>query len=164
MNCQALICGAVFAAGFATTGAAETYSDFGTAEGWNVFVDHEQNSCLIERTEGDIHVQMGLTKGKDFAYIGVFTKGDSGLEPGNMGDFVFYLDEDTFHGDVTAFKTRAPEGYSGAYMLANNPNFISDVSSKNTFKAVNKDRIFEMSLHGAKEAIEMARECVAAQQ
>lgn len=158
-----IACGAVLAAAVSTGAAAQDFTNYGSVEGWNVFVDHKKESCVIEKSDEDMIVQMGLTKKKDMVYLGVFTKNQPGVEAGDMGDFIFDFDGDLFHGDVTAIDDKITEGYSGAYLTTNNPALIDDMANKNTFKAINKDVVFELSLEGSMKAMEMGRECLAAQ-
>ena len=64
----------------ANAAAADTFTNYGQAEGWNVFVDVEKMSCLIEKSDdaGNV-VQMGLTTDRSVAYVGVFTKAKTKL-------------------------------------------------------------------------------------
>ena len=144
--------------------AEERFSNFGMAEGWNVFVDHKRNSCVIEKADDDMVVQMGLTRDKKAAYLGVFTKAQPGVKGGDMGDYVFFIDDKAFHGKVTGIDDKITEGFTGAYLLTDNPDFVDSLAKGRVMKAVNEDTIFELSLDGSAAAIEMGRKCLAEQE
>lgn len=164
MTFKAIATGTAFVMAVASGAMAdERYSNYGSTDGWNVFVDHERNSCVMEKGDDDMIVQMGLTKDKSKGYLGVFTKNDPGVAAGDKGDFVFYLDDEVFHGKVTGIDDKITEGFSGAYLLADNPDFIAGVASKHVMKAVNEAQIFELSLEGTKKAMEMGRKCISEQ-
>ncbi len=49
---------------------------------------------------------------------------------------------------------------SAAYLLANNPDFVTDVMERETMIVMPESNFaFEISLAGTKKAIEAAREC-----
>ena len=108
-------------------------------------------------------VQMGVTKDKKLGYLGVFTPDPDNIEDGDLGDIILDIDGALYHSDAYGMKRNITQGYSGAYILANNPAFIDDLANRNTLKAIDHTRVFTMSLAGTKAAIEMGRACIAEQ-
>jgi len=141
------------------------FTKYGDAEGWNVFVDNERGSCLIERVDeaGNI-VQMGLTKDHAFGYLGVFSKGDTGIKKGKETEIFLDIDGVLFSSTSTGLKGNITKGYSGGYVLANNPVFIDAVKTKHVMTVFpKKAAAFKVDLHGTYKAMDMARKCNAEQ-
>jgi len=141
------------------------FTNYGEAEGWNVFVDNERGSCLIERIDGaDNIVQMGLTKDHSFGYLGVFSKGDTGIKKGKKSEIFLDIDGVLFSSMSTGLKGNITEGYSGGYILANNPVFIDAVKTKYVMTVFPKQAAaFTVDLHGTYKAMDLARKCNAEQ-
>lgn len=136
------------------------FAPFGTSGDWNVFVDTERKSCLIERVTEDSIVQMGLTADHAFGYIGVFSSRDTGIKRGEKEDIFIDIDGVIFQSQATGMKGNITEGYSGGYILANNPVFIDAVANGSSMIVFPEtDGMFTVDLEGTKKAMEMAREC-----
>lgn len=167
-NLRSILGGAAIAAVSATFAMAETagpgtagFTKYDVVEGWNVFVDNEKKSCLIERTDaaGNV-VQMGLTKDQQFGYVGVFSKGDTGIKKGKKSEIFLDIDGVLFSSEATGMKGNVTKGYSGGYILANNPVFIDALATKYVMTVFPKqDAVFTVDLHGTYKAMEMARKC-----
>ena len=137
------------------------FTKYGEAEGWNVFVDNEKKSCLIERVDeaGNV-VQMGLTKDHNFGYVGVFSKGDTGVKRGEESEIFLDIDGVLFSSTATGMKGNITEGYSGGYILANNPVFIDAVAKKYVMTVFpGEQAAFTVDLKGTYKAMDMARKC-----
>lgn len=136
------------------------FTTWGEAGGWTVFVDNERKSCLIERMDENKNVvQVGLTKKKEYAYVGVFTKTDIGLKSGKEKVFIS-LDGVLYEGKAHKKTKHLTEGYTGGYILADNPEFIADFANK--YKMVvfpEKDFAFVVNLDGTKKAVEAGIQC-----
>ncbi|MFD3189056.1 hypothetical protein ACFMPD_02120 [Sedimentitalea sp. HM32M-2] len=140
------------------------FTKFGEVGDWNVFVDNERRSCLIERASDNNVVQMGLTKDHQFGYLGVFAKGDTGITSGEKEEIFIVIDDAVFSSVATGMKGNVTEGYSGGYILANNPEFIDAVANKHEMIVFpEKEAMFAVDLTGTKKAMEMARTCNAEQ-
>lgn len=163
-NYKSIAAGAMMAVVAAAGASADTYKKYGEVGHWNVFIDETKGSCLIEtrQTEGLI-VQMGLNKAQTLGYLGVFTQDPTGFKKGDKRQLIIELGSDVYTAESTAMKGNITPGYSGAYIPANNPNFIADVANKQTLKAVDTDQVFTLDLTDTKNAMEMGRECNAAQ-
>jgi len=137
------------------------FTKYGAVEGWNVFVDNEKKSCLIERVDpaGTV-VQMGLTKDHKFGYVGVFSTGDTGVKKGKKSEIFLDIDGQLFSSTATGLKGNITEGYTGGYILANNPVFIDAVKTKYIMTVFpDKTAAFKVDLHGTYKAMDMARKC-----
>jgi hypothetical protein len=145
----------------ATGAAADTFQLFGEVEGWKIFVDNEKQSCLIEKIDdAENVVQMGLTEDKSVAYLGVFTKGDTNVKKGSNEPVAILIGENLYLGDATGMRGNITAGYSGAYVLSDNPQFATDVAQQYTATVFpEKEYAFVINLEGTKKAIEMARDC-----
>jgi hypothetical protein len=137
------------------------FTKYGEVEGWTVYVDTERGSCLIERIdEAENIVQMGLTKDKKFGYLGVFSKGDTGVRKGSQEDIYLDIDGVLFKSQATGLKGNITEGYSGGYILANNPVFIDAIRTKYVMNVFPRQvAAFSVDLKGTYKAMDMARKC-----
>ena len=169
VNFKTLTCGAAIAVFSATIAMAsdpvppgdDGFTNYGAVEGWNVFVDNEKKSCLIERAdEGKSIVQMGLTADSEFGYLGVFTTGDVGIKKNEKSEIFIDIDGVLFSSTSTGMKGNITEGYSGGYILANNPVFIEAIAKKYVMTVFpGKVGAFQVDLKGTYKAMEMARKC-----
>ncbi len=141
-----------------------TFTKYGDVEGWTVYVDVERKSCLIERMDAQANVvQMGLTSDHKLGYLGVFSK-TADLGSGRKEDVFVDLDGTMYSSKATKMKKNITEGYTGGYILANNPQFIEDLAKKYTMTVFpKKEQSFEVDLAGTYKAMEMARTCNAEQ-
>lgn len=137
------------------------FEKWGEESGWTIYVDKSRDSCLIERVDENKNVvQMGLTKDKEFGYVGVFTLADVDLSDNRVH---LSLDGKRYWGDANVAPKRLAGGYKGGYLLANNPDFVDDIMEKYVMTVEPEDKnAYEVSLDGTFKAIEKARECNAA--
>ena len=152
---------ALFMAALTTAANADTFLKYGEVEGWKVFVDEQKKSCLIEAVD-DLEnvVQMGLTEDRGVGYLGVFTKGATKIQKGDEEAVAILIGENVYLGEVTGMRGNITKGYSGGYVLSDNPQFVKDIEQQ--FEMVvfpEKEYAFSVNLAGTKKAIEMAREC-----
>lgn len=145
----------------ATTVSADTFSNYGSVEGWNVFVDHEKKSCLIEKKDDFANVvQMGLTTDRSIAYIGVFTKAETGIKRGEKEAVAILLGDNIYVGEATGMRGNITKDYSGGYVLTDDPQVVEDIAQQYTMIVFpEKAYTFSVNLTGTKKAIELAREC-----
>lgn len=144
---------------------AGKFEGYGSVEGWSVFVDHDKKSCLIEAIDADENVvQMGLTKDRGVGYLGVFTKADIAIEKDKKELVAVLLGENLYIGEVTGMRGNITEGYSGGYILSDDPQLVEDIAQQYAMVVFPETSFaFEINLAGTKKAIEMARECNAKQ-
>ncbi|SFL14164.1 hypothetical protein [Shimia haliotis] len=157
------------AALFATLIAAPAFADkfvgYGAVEGWNVYVDTEKKSCMIE-TKDDLDnvVQMGLTEERDVAYIGIFTKDKTDIQRGFKKEVAILLGENVYLGEATGMRGNITKGYSGGYVLTDNPQVIEDIAKERVMVVFPEEEFsFIVNLDGTYKALELARECTQAQ-
>ena len=156
---------AVIALTFTTAAAADTYKKYGEVEGWNVFIDNEKKTCLIEAVDSAENVvQMGLTEDRSVGYLGVFTKGETKITRDNKEPVAILIGENLYVGEATGMRGNITKGYSGGYVTSDNPMFVKDVEQQYEMIVFpNSAYSFIVDLAGTKKAIAMARECNKAQ-
>ncbi len=161
MNIKISACAFALAAGLATSGHAQNFVEYGQTEGWTVFTNTEDKTCVADRRDGDLVVQMGALRSEEVGYIGVFTKETpEGLEQGS--DLIVTFDNGNNYTANEEDMLGNEQGYSGAFIEANNPAFIADMANAKSMKVVDTDRVFELDLTGSKAAMTMAFECAIA--
>lgn len=151
----------VLALGATQAVAQDKFAFYETVEGWNIFKDAEKLSCFIEKSDdlGNV-VQMGLTEMRDVGYIGVFTKAETGIKAGEEKEIGIILGDNVYLGQSTGMNGNITEGFSGGYVLSDDPNFVQDI--KQQYEMVvfpETDFAFTIDLTGTKKAIEAAGEC-----
>ncbi|WP_170397060.1 hypothetical protein [Ruegeria arenilitoris] len=138
----------------------DTFTKWGEESGWTIYVDETRGSCLIERVDENSNVvQMGLTKDQEMGYLGVFTQNDIGLK-GKKEEIILSLDGNVYSAEARKKTKHLADGYTGGYILANNPQFVEDVMKKYEMTVFpEKETGFTVSLDGTLKAIEAARTC-----
>ena len=151
-------------AALTTASGADTFEVYGEVEGWTIYADNGNLSCLIEAVDSSENVvQMGLTEDRSVGYLGVFVKGETEIENGNTEAVAILIGENIYLGEATGMRSRITEGYTGGYVTSDNPNFVKDIEQQYqmiVFPETNYS--FVVDLRGTKKAIAMARECNAA--
>ncbi|WP_073252914.1 hypothetical protein [Shimia gijangensis] len=147
----------------ATSAMAESkFAHFGSVEGWNVFLDHEKNTCMIE-TKDDVGnvIQMGLTReDRSVAYIGVFTQADTGIKKGQKEAVAIVLGDNLYVGEATGMRGNITKGYTGGYVLTDDPEIVTAIQKEYTMAVFpEKEYGFIVNLKGTFKAIEMGKEC-----
>ena len=140
--------------------SGDTFTVYSEVQGWTVYSDSQTGTCLIERADdAGYAVQMGLTKDRQFGYIGVFTQGD--LPTKDSDEIIVLIDDKLFTGKVAPLSSmKLASGYSGGYLLTDNPNFVTAVAEgKQLIGFPDSPVTFTVDLTGTKAAIEAAREC-----
>lgn len=140
------------------------FTPYGSVEGWNIFVNEERKTCMIEKVDAAENVvQMGLTADRGFGYLGVFTKADIGLDEGEEG-VVVLIGENIYAGSARRITSGLRDGYTGGYIVSDSPDFVDDLMQQYTMMVMPEtDFAFVINLDGTMKAIEAARECNAAQ-
>ncbi len=140
---------------------ADTFLKYGEVEGWNVYIDQEKKSCLIEAVDSAENVvQMGLTEDRSVGYLGVFTKGETDIKAGDVEAVAILIGENIYLGEVTGMRGNITAGYSGGYVLSDSPQFVKDIEQQYEMIVFpEKEYAFTIDLSGTKKAIALAREC-----
>ncbi|WP_261195578.1 hypothetical protein [Pseudoruegeria sp. SHC-113] len=144
---------------------ADTYTKFGEVEGWKVFADAEKKSCLMERVDAAENViQMGLTEDRGVGYVGVFTKAETNIKKGDEEAVAILIGGNIYLGEATGMRGNITEGYSGGYVLSDDPQFATDIAQQYEMIVFPETEFaFVVDLTGTKKAMEMTKECNAAQ-
>lgn len=141
--------------------AADKFAFYEKVEGWNIFKDTEKLSCFIEKGDsaGNV-VQMGLTKDRSVGYVGVFTTQETSIKKGETGEVGVLIGDNIYFGESTGMRGNITEGYSGGYILSDDPQFETDI--KQQYEMVvfpDSDFAFTINLDGTLKAIEAAHAC-----
>ncbi|GAB5436388.1 hypothetical protein [Falsiruegeria mediterranea] len=145
----------------ATTAQAEKFEPYGAVEGWNIYADTEKKSCMIESKDdfGNV-VQMGLTADRGVAYIGVFTQAETNIKKGDKEAVAIVLGDKIYVGEVTGMRGNITKGYSGGYVLTDDPAVIEAVAKEYVMSVFpEKEYGFVVNLKGTYKAIEAAAKC-----
>jgi len=157
-----LLAGLAIITALSTTAAsAETFEKYGEVEGWKVFIDNEKNSCLIEAIDdAENVVQMGLTKDRGVAYVGVFTKAKTKIKKGEEKAVIISIGDNLYYGQSTGMRGNITKGYTGGYVLSDDPQFVDDLARQYVMVVFpNESYTFAVDLTGTFEAIKMGKEC-----
>ena len=116
--------------------------------------------CLIARDlTSDSQVQMGIDKttADIRGYIALYTKAGANVAAGEKLSVLFDVDGQKFSGEATG---QQMEGFRGAFVRVNNPQFIYDLAKKNklTITPQGRDPIV-LSLAGTDAAFKALRAC-----
>jgi hypothetical protein len=160
---KTLAIAAVVTLGASQAFAQDKFAFYDTVDGWNVFKDNEKLSCFIEKSDEMSNVvQMGLTKDRSIAYVGVFTKQETNIKKGETGEIGILIGENVYFGESTGMRGNITEGYSGGYILSDNPQFVEDVAKQYVMTVFPETNFaFTINLDGTLKAIEAARTCTA---
>ncbi len=134
---------------------------FGDVEGWTVYDNQTTGHCLIVSADDNTAVQMGVTANdNEVGYLGVFSKHDIGIKDGAQSQIFVSIDGNVYSGIATSVSQHIKGGFSGGYILTDNPDFKRDIAKK--YKMVvfpETAGAFVVDLKGTYKAMEMAREC-----
>jgi len=153
--------GATIAAFIATQAAAGVFEHYGEVQGWNVFLDKEKMSCLIEKSDDLGHVvQMGLMEDHGIGYLGVFTKDEINLKAGDKKAVAVLLGDNLYFGEATGMRSNKTESLNGGYILTDSAEFVEDIAKQYTMTVFPEQSYgFVMNLAGTYKALEMVKKC-----
>ncbi|RWN66252.1 MAG: hypothetical protein EOR99_17830 [Mesorhizobium sp.] len=130
-------------------------------EGWTVYANQTRGDCLIVHSDGPNSVQMGVTANREVGYLGVFTKQDIGLQNGNKSDIFVSIDGHLYEGVATSTSGELKGGYSGGYILTDDPKFKRDVAKKYEMIVFPETKgTFVVDLKGTFKAMAMGHKCL----
>ncbi|RYH09220.1 hypothetical protein [Tropicimonas sp. IMCC6043] len=140
--------------------SGDTFTEYGMVEDWTIYADSGTKTCLVERVDDAGNVmQMGVTKDRDYAYVGIFTQADIDVQ--KEGAIAIAVDGAIFVGTSDGIKSgKLKDGYSGGYVLTNNPEMVTAIAEGYELVAFPERPVaFVIDLTGTKRAIEEARKC-----
>ncbi len=144
--------------------ASDDTVEYGKVEGWKIFANNTRRDCFISRMDGPGAVQMGVTSDQEVGYLGVFTKEDIGIKNSSKSEIFVSIDGNLYVGVATGMEGNQ-DGYSGGYILADNPNFKRDLAKKYTMIVFPETKgAFVVDLKGTYKAMAMGRKCFKEQQ
>ena len=130
-------------------------------EGWTVYANQTRGDCLIVRQDGPSSVQMGVTANQEVGYLGVFTKADIGLQNGNQSEIFVSIADHLYSGVATSTSGELKGGYSGGYILTDDPKFKRDVAKQYEMIVFPETKgTFVVDLKGTYKAMAMGRKCL----
>lgn len=141
--------------------AGDKLVKFGDVDGWTVYANKTRGDCLIVSSFETGAVQMGVTEeDRELGYLGIFTKLDIGVIDGRKSEIVISLDGKLYEGVSTGLSGHIKGGYSGGYILTDNPEFKRDIAKKHKMVVFpDTAGAFIVDLTGTYKAMEMARKC-----
>ena len=144
--------------------ATDTLVRYGAdIEGWTVYANKTRRDCLIVSSFGPGSVQMGVDADEALGYLGVFTQADIGIKNGASEIFVD-IGGHLYNGVVTTTTGQLKGGYSGGYILTDDPAFKRDVAKKYTMIVFPQTPgAFVVDLRGTYKAMAAGRKCLAEQ-
>ncbi|HEV2901440.1 MAG TPA: hypothetical protein VGX71_27090 [Pseudaminobacter sp.] len=147
-------------AALSASGASAASKKYGSEAGWDIFVNDQLGpGCVIARKlPAEAHVEMGIdATGTVRGYLAMYTKADAAVTAGEELSVIFDVDGEKFSGQATGQQI---EGFRGAYVPVNNPDFIYDLAKKNrlTITPEGRDPIV-ISLTGTDAAFAALRAC-----
>jgi hypothetical protein len=130
-------------------------------EGWTVYANQTRGDCLIVHSDGPSSVQMGVTANEDVGYLGVFTKVDIGLQNGNTSDIFVSIDGQLYKGVATSTSGELKGGYSGGYILTDDPKFKRAVAKRYKMTVFPETKgTFVVDLKGTYKAMAVGKKCL----
>lgn len=164
MNTCTLIGTTLAIAALAATGASAASKKYGSEAGWDIFINENTGpGCLLARKlTADAQIEMGIdTTAGPRGYLALYTKADANVSAGEKLSVIFDVDGQQFSGQATG---QQMEGFRGAYVPVNNPDFIYDLAKKNklTITPAGREPIV-LSLAGTDAAFKALRACQDAQ-
>ncbi|KQY10491.1 hypothetical protein ASE23_28640 [Rhizobium sp. Root73] len=134
---------------------------YGEVEGWTVYANQTRGDCLIVRDFGLGSVQMGVTVNEEVGYLGVFTKADLGLQNAAKSEVFVSIDGHLYAGIATATHGELKGGYSGGYILSDDPNFKRDLAKKYEMLVFPETKgAFAVDLKGTYKAMALGAKCL----
>jgi hypothetical protein len=164
MNTFTKIGTALAIAALAATGASAASKKYGSEAGWDIFVNENTGpGCLLARKlTADTQIEMGIDSTADpRGYLALYTKAEADVSAGEKLSVVFDVDGQKFTGEATGQQL---EGFRGASVPVNNPDFIYDLAKKKTLTITPEGRDpIVISLTGTDAAFKALRACQEAQ-
>lgn len=143
--------------------ASDMLVKYGDVEGWTVYANKTRGDCLIVGSFGEGSVQMGVLADQSVGYLGVFTKVDIGIKNG-AGEIFVDIGGKLYEGVATTTAGHLKNGYSGGYILSDNPEFKRDIAKKyNMIVFPQTQGAFIVDLTGTFKAMALGRKCLTEQ-
>ena len=135
MDRTALFAATLIAGALAAVGAsAQTFKPYATEGDWKIAINENKGpGCVAIQhfVDPTSQVQMGIdaTSGAKIGYIAILVEGAVGIAAGEKIPATFDVDGQIFEGTFTGQQT---EGFGGATVPVNSPEFIYDLANNKT--------------------------------
>ena len=143
-----------------TAAAAQTaFKKYGSEAGWDILINETTKGCLMAQgVGGESQVQMGINPAAaQRGYLALYTKRYAAVAAGEKLSVLFDVDGQQFSGKAIGQQL---EGFDGAFVPFNNPQFIYDLAMKKTLTITPKGRKpIVVSLVGTEAALKALRAC-----
>lgn len=141
------------------TFAVAQITSYGSEAGWNIFTDGNAGGCFMEQRQGELVVQMG-SQSPGTGFVAVYAQEDVGIAQGEPIEVLFTIDGEQFYGTARGVQR---DNVDGAYILANNPDFLDAIRGKQTMVVTGQDgNLTEIDLTGTNAAVDQVAACIAA--
>ncbi|MGO4440287.1 hypothetical protein [Rhizobium sp. RAF56] len=141
--------------------ASDVLVKYGDVEHWTVYKNQTRGDCVIVGDFGPGSVQMGLTANQEVGYLGVFSKEDIGLKNGTKSEVFVSIGGHLYGGVATSTHGELKGGYSGGYILSDNPEFKRAVAKKYEMIVFPETKgTFVVDLKGTYKAMAMGKKCM----
>ncbi|WP_299848814.1 hypothetical protein [uncultured Roseovarius sp.] len=156
--CAALIAAPAFAGEESVLPASgDEIEKYRNAGDWTIYKNMTQQSCFTVKAGETTAVQLGLTKDKQFGYIGVFMKGADVAEENQA---VAVAVNDNIYVGEAGSATHLTDDYKGGYVLANDKQLRLDLEKAAELIAFPESaNVVTVDLKGSGNAIYEARKC-----
>jgi len=160
MNSYIRIGAALALVALGATDASAQFKKYGAEAGWEILIKEDLGpGCLMARKANDTsQVQMGIdATGEKKGYIALYTQKDANIQSGQKLSVIFDIDGQQFSGEAVGQQI---DGYDGAFVWVNNPDFIYELAKKKTMtiSPAGRDTLI-MKLEGTDAAFKALREC-----
>ncbi|MCQ0091939.1 hypothetical protein [Roseovarius sp. M141] len=137
----------------------DTISEFRTAGAWNIRKNETRENCFAsyESDSGAI-VQFGFAEGETAGYLGLFSPNATDV-PATQ-EIAILANGNLYVGEATGMGPSVTDGYSGGYILVNNPEFAKDIEMGQELVAFPETpNSYIIDMRGAKNAVYEVRKC-----
>lgn len=142
----------------------DVFMPFGHSGGWYVFTDTTRATCLTEKVDatGNV-VQIGLTKDNEHAYLAVYAVVPEDLRK-EREELTVTVAGESHTGKISRWQRHNADAYSGGYILSDSFDLFAKAADVTEVIAFPGEEIeVKISLDGSANAIEMTKDCIAAQ-
>ncbi len=156
----------VLAALSASTAHAQV-TEYGSEAGWDIMVNQQMGpGCFVMHTTPEgVQIQMGINRAKEApeGFVALYTQAPADVKAGQTIAVTFDVDGDKFSGDFKGQQYQ--DGWRGAYVRVNNPDFVYDLAKRHklTITADDGRPPIVIDLTGTFAAFEALRACQNAQ-
>jgi hypothetical protein len=134
-------------------------SEYRSAGAWNIRQNATRNSCFASyKSDSGAIVQFGLTRDEQAGYLGLFS--NLAGDVADRQEIAVLVNGNLYVGEARGVDPSIEDGYTGGYILINNPEFVSDVEQAKELVAFPETPAsYVVDMHGASNAVYEVRKC-----